>query len=371
MSERERLTKRAADAVGDKGTGIMNDPYQVNNPEHEKNDPAIGEYAKGDPSAWAEDVNKDLPGGAKDKRDPDTHIPEITAKMAAEAIQAGRKLEEKAVKCIVASQRILPGAADQVIESQAADLMHLPDNMVDSLLGRQEELANTIAKAASDSAEESKEEKKEDEKKDEKDAASEEKKDEEKKDEEKDAAAKEDEKKDEEKKEEKDAAMSPEQKKAWGAKMKALRDKKAAIEKEIAEEEKKEDKKDEKDAGEVPEGLKKFQEEKKDKKDDKDDEKKDEKDAAKEEKEEKKEEDKKEEKDAAKDEEKKEEDDKGEEKDASVNLLDDIFSGVIASDTKKGAKSLSGLVKKEASESNSDPLAGLWKTSPDVSEKFR
>ena len=211
MSERERLTKRAADAVGDKGTGIMNDPYQVNNPEHEKNDPAIGEYAKGDPSAWAEDVVTDLPGGAKDKRDPDTHIPEITAKMAAEAIQAGRRLEEQAVKCIVASQRILPGATDQVIESQAADLMHLPGNMIDSLLGRQEELAKTIAKAAAESTEECKEDEKKEDKKDEKDAASEEKKDEEKKDE-KDAAAKDEEKKEDEKKEEKDAGMTPEEK---------------------------------------------------------------------------------------------------------------------------------------------------------------
>jgi hypothetical protein len=368
---RERLTKRAAEAIGDKGTGIMNDPYQVNNPEHEKNDPNYSEYAKGDPSAWAEDVVTDLPGGPKDKRIPDLHVPEITAKMAAEAIQAGRKLEEKAVKCIVASQRILPGAADPVIESQAADLMHLPDNMVDSLLGRQEELANTIAKAASDSAEESKEEKKEEgDKKEEKDSGEipeglkkfqEEKKEEGKKEDdkkeekEKDSASeckeeKKDEDKKEEKKEEKDAAMSPEEKKAWGEKMKKLRDKKAAVEAEIAELEKssasEEDKKEEK----------------------KEEDKKEEKDAGSEE---KKEEDKKEDKEAVCKEEKAEEKAEEKEKDASQTLLDDIFSGVIASDTKKGAKSLSGLVKKEASETSSDPLSGVWRTDPDVSEYFK
>jgi len=70
-----------------------------------------------------------------------------------------------------------------------------------------------------------------------------------------------------------------------------------------------------------------------------------------------------------KEEEEKKEEDK-EEKEASTNLLDDIFAGVIASDTKKGAKSLSGLVKKEASESNSDPLAGMWKSDPDISQYF-
>jgi hypothetical protein len=62
--------------------------------------------------------------------------------------------------------------------------------------------------------------------------------------------------------------------------------------------------------------------------------------------------------------------DAGVELEASASLLDDIFAGVIASDTKKGAKSLSGLVKKEASDSNSDPLAGIWKTDPDISNLF-
>ena len=332
---RERLTSKSA-AEEDKGTGIMNDPYQVNNPEHEKNDPKVDEYAKGDPSAWGEDVNKDLPGGKKDKRDPDTHIPEITAKMAAEAVQAAHKLEEKAVKCIVASQRILPGAEDEIIQHQAADLMHLPDNMVDAMLNRQEELANTIAKAA----------------------ACMDKKEEDEKDEEKDAAAEcKDEKKEDEKKDEKDAGEIPEGLKKFQEAQKAKGGKK-----DDKKEDKKEDKEDEKDA-----------EDKEDKKEDeKKEDEKEEKDA--EDKKDEKEEKKDEEKDAAKeekeDEKKDEEKDAGVELEASASLLDDIFAGVIASDTKKGAKSLSGLVKKEASESNSDPLAGIWKTDPDISNLF-
>lgn len=350
---RNRLTQRiAADTVADKGTGIMNDPYQVNNPEHEKNDPAMTDYVIGDPEKFGEGVNKDNLW-KKDKRDPDTHIPEITAKMAADAIQAGRKLEERAVKCIVASQRILPGAVDAVIESQAAELMHLPDNFVDSLLGRQEELANSIAKAAADTSKEVEKEEKEEEK----DAA--------KKEEEEAAAAKE--KELEGLKAEK-AALDAKIEKLAGeipAGLKAFQEKQKA---------KKEDKpEEEKDAGAIPEGLKKFQEEQKAKKEEK----------PVEAKAEEKEEDKKEEeKDAGKKvepEEKKPEEKKPEDeisfgteegKEASENLLDDIFSSVMASDSKKGAKSLSGLVKKEASD-NSDPLKGIWNAPPDVSEHFQ
>jgi hypothetical protein len=350
---RNRLTQRiAADTVADKGTGIMNDPYQVNNPEHEKNDPGMADYNIGDPEKFGEGVNKDNLW-KKDKRDPDTHIPEITAKMAADAIQAGRKLEEKAVKCIVASQRILPGAVDAVVESQAAELMHLPDNFVDSLLGRQEELASTIAKAAADTSEKVE---KEEEKEEEKDAA--------KKEEDEAAAAKE--KELEGLKAEK-AALDAKIEKLAGeipAGLKAFQEKQKAKKEEKPEEEK--------DAGAIPEGLKKFQEEQKAKKEDK----------PVEAKAEEKEEEKEEEKDAGKKvepEEKKPEEKKPEDeisfgpeegKEASENLLDDIFSSVMASDSKKGAKSLSGLVKKEASD-NSDPLKGIWNAPPDVSEHFQ
>ena len=360
---RNRLTQRvAADTVADKGTGIMNDPYQVNNPEHEKNDPAIGEYAKGDPEAWNEGVNKENLW-KKDKRDPSTHIPEITAKMAAEAIQAGRKLEEKAIKCIVASQRILPGAVDATIESQAAELMNLPDNMVDSLLSRQEELAGSIAKAANATCEMTEEEKK---KEGEKDAAK--KEDEEDDDAEVEAAKKEDDEEDDEEDAEVEAAEKKLQE--LQEQMTKLAADMSGLEKWREEQKAKKGKKPEEelDASKKPEEMMK-----------------EEKDAAApalegDKPEEKKPEEKK--PDAKKPDAKKPEGEmeitfgegEGEEgaKDASENLLDDIFSSVIASDSKKGAKSLSGLVKKEASESR-DPLKGMWddRTPPDVSSHFQ
>jgi chemotaxis protein histidine kinase CheA len=371
---RNRLTSRvAADTVADKGTGIMNDPYQVNNPEHEKNDPEMSSYVIGDPEKFGEGVNKD-DLWKKDKRDPGTHIPEITAKMAADAIKAGRNLEEKAVKCIVASQRILPGAVDAVIESQAADLMQLPDTMINSLLSRQEDLANSIAKAAEDTSEKV-EEKEEKEEKDEKDASKACKKEDEESEEVDASKAC---KKDDEDEEVEAAAKKLEELQASVIKLAgeipaAL---KAYQEAQKAKKgEKPEEKEEEKDAGAIPEGLKKFQEEQKAKKGEKPEE--DEKDAGKkvEPAEEKKEEE--EVKDAAKKEEKKPEEEitfgdtgEGEGKDASQNLLDDIFSSVIASDTKKGAKSLSGLVKKEASEAK-DPLDVIWNAPPDVSSHFQ
>ena len=65
---RNRLTNRTASdmkskpgaQVEAKGSGVDNDVYNMNDTGHEKNDPSVSEYAKGDPSAWAEDVNKIL-----------------------------------------------------------------------------------------------------------------------------------------------------------------------------------------------------------------------------------------------------------------------------------------------------------------------
>lgn len=333
MSGRKRLTSRvAAEVVGDKGSGIMNDPYQVNNPEHEKNDPSYQEYAKGDPEAWAEGVNKDNLW-KQDKRI-ETNHPAITAKMAAEAVQSARKLEARAVKCIVASQRMLPGASEQEVEAQACDLLSLPENQIDALLSRQEKLANMIAGVADETATEANDE----------------------------------------------AQQMEEAKKVLAAKKEAAE--KAAAE--AADLEKA------LEAGELPPWLKK----------DKDDEKKEE-GEEKEEKEEKKEEaeekeakeceekkeeaeEKKEEAEeekaateeapAAEGEEKKEENppatEMPETKEAGANLLDDIFSVVTASDSKQGAKSLEGMVKK-ASEGGPENLSDMWRTDPDVSTHFQ
>jgi len=260
---RERLTTRVAEDLtvkgsGDtkesKGSGIANDPYELNDTGHGANDPKREQYAKGDPEKWAEGVNTANPAADDDKREETGHAPLIDKHAAMEAVASAKKLEEKAIRCIVAAQRMLPGAPDDMIELQAADLMHLPEPALNATLTRQEKLAGLISKAASDSAEESKE-------------AS------------------------------KDSCDKPEEKKE-----------------EAKEATKVEEKKEEA-------------------------------------------------KEATKAEEKEEA------KEASDNLLDMIFSEVIASDVKKGATSLSGLVKKEASEAGVD-LSSVWASAPDISDVF-
>jgi len=307
MMARERLTNKVAEdqkakagtQVEAKGSGIDNDPYNMNDTGHEKNDPKIDEYAKGDPSAWAEDPNTANPAADDKKREETGHAPLIDKHAAAEAIASAKKLEEKAVKCIVASQRMLPGAADGVIEDQAADLMHLPEAMLNSTLQRQEVLAKAIAKAASESSEEAEEEDKEDE----------------------EVAAKK-------------------------AKLASLQAEIAVLAAELnpsKEKEEKEEEKEEKEANADKDEDDKKEEEKEEKEanDDKD--------------EDDKKEEEKEEKEAS---------------DSSDNLLDQIFGQVTASENKKGASSLSGMVKKEASSNSTDDLSGLWRAYPDVSQNF-
>jgi hypothetical protein len=314
---RERLTSKTAEdwmkskpgtQVEDKGTGIDNDTAAMNNPDHAKNDPKLDSYAAGDPSAWGEDVDKSNMW-KKDKRD-GSHVPEMTTKQAAESVIAARKLEEKAIKCIVASQRMLPGASDEMIESQAADLMHLPENCVNATLSRQEDLAKLISKAASDSADDAEEdEDKEDDK---------------------------EESKEDEDKEEKEAA------------------------KEEVVEEKEEDETEKMasaiisgDISKLPPALQAAIKKKQDAKKDK--------------------EEVVEEKEAAKKEDDKEEVVELEETvDASeeTSLLDEIFSSVTASEGKKGAQTLKGMVKKEASEGSSG-MDNLWDAPPDVSRVFK
>jgi len=244
---RNRLTNRVASdmkskpgtQVEDKGAGIDNDPYNMNDTGHEKNDPSVSEYAKGDPSAWAEDVNKDNPAKDDQKREETGHAPLIDKHAASEAIASARKLEEKAVKAIIASQRMLPGATDDIIEKQAGILMHLPEEGLNATLANQEGLAQMIAKAASDSSEEGEE-------KEEEKAAAEEKKPEEGEEKEEEKAAAEEKKPEEgeEKEEEKAAAapvtMTPQEKLA------SLRKQAEELEQQInAAEEKPEDKKEE------------------------------------------------------------------------------------------------------------------------------
>ena len=298
MSEkRQRLTSKTAEwlkskadaQVQDKGTGIDNDTAAMNNDAHAKNDPSYDDYKKGEPSAWGEDVDKSNLW-KKDKRD-EMNVSEMTAKDAAEAVASVKKLQEKAVKCLVASQRILPGAPESVLEAQASDLMHLPETRLDALLKRQEVLAKTIAKAASESADDAED------------------------------------KKEEEKKEEVEASEDTEE--DADAKKKEIQDKMDKLSAELKEIEAKGGCK--KEAEEAPA-------------------------------EEKKEEDKEED-----EEEKKKEEDTSKE----ASLLDEIFSSALPTGTKKGASSLSGLVKKEASSGAGNDISGIWDAPPDVSSNFR
>ena len=170
---RTRLTSRTASdmkskpgtQVEAKGSGVDNDSYNMNDTGHEKNDPSISEYEKGDPEAWAEGVNKENPAKNDQKREETGHAPLIDKHAAQEAIASARKLEEKAVKAIIASQRMLPGATDEIIEKQAGILMHLPEEGLNATLANQEGLAQMIAKAASESSEDDKEEEKKEEEK--------------------------------------------------------------------------------------------------------------------------------------------------------------------------------------------------------------
>ena len=242
---RIRLTNRVASdmkskpgtQVEDKGSGVDNDVFDMNDTGHEKNDPSVSEYAKGDPSAWAEDVNKDNPAKDDKKREETGHAPLIDKHAAEEAIASARRLEEKAVKAIIASQRMLPGATDEIIEKQAGILMHLPEEGLNATLSHQEKLAQLIAKAAEDSSEE------DEEKEEEKEAAEEDK--EEEKEEEKEAA---EEDKEEEKEEDKEASdeMTPQEKLA------SLKKQAEELEQQIkaAGEEEKEEEKEEKEAAE-------------------------------------------------------------------------------------------------------------------------
>ena len=340
---RQRLTTRVAEDLTvkskgetkeSKGSGIDNDVYNLNDTGHEKNDPDRGEYAKGDPSAWGEDVYT-KPVNTDDKNREETgHAPLVDKHAAIEAIATVHKLEEKAARCIVASQRALPGADRNMIEAQAASFMHLPDEELNATLMRQEKLARLIAGAAEEAAAETVVEDKEAKKgeippqfleniRSKKDRAEGDKPEDEPEDEPADKDAKKDEK-------------IPE----------FLSQKLASLEAEIASlrtaakkgissintndtgmnitnaNEESEGDKAKKPEGDTPEG------------------------------------DKAKEDDA--DEVTFGDDDEGSDRDASDdNLLNQIFSTVTASTEKKGAKTLAGLVKKEASTSGTSDLDSI------------
>jgi hypothetical protein len=252
---RNRLTNRVASdmkskpgsQVEDKGSGIDNDVFDMNDTGHSKNDPSVGEYAKGDPEAWNEGVNKEKVNKDDQKREETGHAPLIDKHAAQEAIASARRLEEKAVKAIIASQRMLPGATDAIIEKQAGILMHLPEEGLNATLANQEGLAQMIAKAAAASSDEDEDE---DEEKEEEKAAAEEKKPEEGEEKEEEKAAAEEKKPEEDEKEEgKDAAVTPQEKLA------SLRKQAEELEQQINAAEEKPEEKEEKEEKEEGTGV--------------------------------------------------------------------------------------------------------------------
>jgi hypothetical protein len=116
-----------------------------------RQNPPAEKYQTGDPSAWAEDQNKNTPWKQEGRTETGHPAP------AREAVVQAKKLEDKALKCITIAQRMLPGADEMIVEDQATDLMFLPERSIMATLQRQTELA---AKIAAECEKEEKEEKK-------------------------------------------------------------------------------------------------------------------------------------------------------------------------------------------------------------------
>ena len=161
MAERTRLTSKTAaelmpvqaatDAPNQPNDVYVNDSRTVGN----KNVPS----ANGTPETWNEGVQ---PAAVLDKKHNDeTNRNEMGLIDAKAAVKNASELESKAVKCLVASQRMLPGAHRDVLEANAFDMMYLPSASIDGILSRQEGLARSIAASASKIAEECKVEEKE------------------------------------------------------------------------------------------------------------------------------------------------------------------------------------------------------------------
>ena len=111
------------------------------NQTHEN--PPVQKYQTGSPSAWGEDPNMATPWKTEGRTE--TGHPAPASKAAHEAVLAARKLEDKAIKCITIAQRMLPNANDEIIEAQATDLMYLPERSVLATLQRQAELAQILS----------------------------------------------------------------------------------------------------------------------------------------------------------------------------------------------------------------------------------
>lgn len=276
------------------------DPYTMN---QDHPNPPVSKYQTGNPSTWAEDPHMATPWKTEGRTETGHPAP------AREAVVAARKLEDKAIKCITIAQRMLPGAADEIIEEQATDLMYLPERSIMATLQRQSVLAEEIVTSGK---------KMDDDDDDEADKSAKGEKEMPEEEEEKSAAK--DEKEMSEEEEEKSAAKKKDMTEEEEAEKAA-----AKGEKEMPEEEEEKSAAKKKDETQYEE----------------------------------------EEKSAAK---KKDETEYEEKKKSSGDLLDHIFAEETP-EQKQGAKKLSGIVKQASA--GGDPLANLWEGAPDVSKVFK
>jgi hypothetical protein len=82
-------------------------------------------------------VTQPLPKKPKRQRPPLETLEDLWVREDRDsAREAAARLESKASNCIQIAQKILPKATDNVIETTAAELMHLTDDSVTNILQR-------------------------------------------------------------------------------------------------------------------------------------------------------------------------------------------------------------------------------------------
>ena len=147
--QRNRLTPKTAAEAGD------NDLYTMNGARPTGNVNPGDKYEIGGPDQFGEtpistaDTAKLHDKDVNDRND--QNIPNLREASEA-AIRSAAVLEQKAVRCLVASQRMLPGADQQMIEANAMDLIRLPLTSIDAILARQESFARRLASEAEEAS---------------------------------------------------------------------------------------------------------------------------------------------------------------------------------------------------------------------------
>jgi hypothetical protein len=150
MSERQRLTTKKA--------GEAEDAYTLNGArpaEDKRGGNGSGEafnkaYAIGDSNTFGETPVSTADTAKLNKEDQkrnDMNVGDLRLAFAKE-IQGSQGLHKHASKALTASECMLPGAAEEVLAANAADLMFLPDTCLDSVLARQASLAQSIDESA-------------------------------------------------------------------------------------------------------------------------------------------------------------------------------------------------------------------------------